>query len=169
MVCSCMIPMPNFPTNCEWGPILWRLLHGLADKYGRLMSPLYAKEESIAWPLLIIETQKILPCKDCRENYKQYLSLHNPLILKTLTPDEQKIWVQTFFWDLHNKKNLENNKPIIPFDQLHSLYKDENFLFDLKHFEKLLGVVFRYNEVSLFSWRNWLKQFKTIQSIYGLF
>ena len=165
-----MIPMPNFPTNCEWGPILWRLLHGLADKYGRLMSPLYDKEQIMNWPMLIIiETQKILPCKDCRENYKEYLSSHNPNILKTLSSDEQKLWVQTFFWDLHNKKNLENNKPIIPFDQLHTLYKDENFLFDLKHFEKLLVVVFRYNEVTFFSWRNWLKHFKTIQSIYGLF
>ena len=77
--------------------------------------------------------------------------------------------VQNFFWDLHNKKNLENNKSIIPFDQLHNLYNNENFLFDLKHFEKLLIVVFRYNEVSLFSWKNWLKQFKMIQSIYGLY
>lgn len=164
-----MIPMPNFPTNCEWGPILWRLLHGLADKYGRLMSPLYEKEQSIAWPILIIETQKILPCKDCRENYKQYLTLHNPNILKTLNANDQQLWVQNFFWDLHNKKNLENNKSIIPFDQLHNLYNNENFLFDLKHFEKLLIVVFRYNEVSLFSWKNWLKQFKMIQSIYGLY
>lgn len=169
MPCSCMIPIPNFPTNCEWGPIIWRLLHGLADRYGSLVSPLFEKEQIMNWPILIIETQKVLPCKECREHYGKYLSLHNPNILKTFTPEKQKLWVQNFFFNLHNEINIQNNKPTLDFDQLHDLYKNENFFFDLKHFEKLLVIVFRYNEVTFIAWKNWLKHFKTIQSIYGIY
>ena len=169
MPCSCLIPIPNFPTNCEWGPILWRLLHGLADKYGSLVTPMFEKEQIINWPIFIIETQKILPCKECREHYSAYLSLNNPNILKTLSSEQQKLWVQNFFFNLHNEVNTRNNKPLLEFSELHDLYKNENFFYDLKHFEKLLTIVFRYNEVTFFSWRNWLKHYKTIQSIYGIF
>lgn len=168
MVCSCMIPVPNFPTNCEWGPILWKLLQGMADKYGKLITPLFSKEEETSWPNLINLTLKILPCKECREHYKEFLSKHNPSIIKTLPTDQQSLWVQNFFWNLHNQVNIRNNKDIIDFSQLHNIYKNVNFRYELKHYEKLLTIVFRYNEVSLFSWRDWLKNFKTLESIYGL-
>ena len=167
MVCSCMIPIPNFPTNCEWGPILWRLLHGIADKYGKVITPLFLKEQEIAWQHLLSETAKILPCKECREHYKTYLH-NNPIIIKKLSIQDQKIWVQKFFFNLHNEVNVRNDKPIFDFDKLHDTYKNENFFFDLKHYEKLLTIVFQYNEVSLFAWRAWLKSYKTLQSIYGV-
>jgi hypothetical protein len=169
MVCACKIPIPNFPLNNDWGPILWRLLHGIADKYGSLMSPLFAKEQEIYWINLINDTQKILPCKECKEHYKLYLSHNNPNIIKTLSPSNQQLWVQNFFFNLHNEVNTSNNKPLFNFSDLHNTYKNENFMFDLKHYEKLLNIIFQYNEVSLFSWRSWNKNFKSLQSIYGLY
>jgi len=168
MPCACLLPAPNFPTNCEWGPILWRILHGLADKYGRLMSTLYLKEEEISWYNLINETLKILPCKECKTHYKEFLDLHNPKIIKTLPYDEQKVWVQQFFWELHNIVNLRNDKPSIEFDKVHDLYKAVNFQYELKHFEKLLKIVFQYNEVTLLSWQKWIKSFRMLTSIYGI-
>ena len=163
-----MIPLPDFPTNCEWGPILWRIIHGLADKYGRLMYPLFAKEQELAWPKLIEQTKYILPCKECREHYTTYYNKNNPLILKTLMPEQQALWVQNYFFNLHNEINIANNKPAFEFSNLHTTYNSVNYTFEIKHFEKLLKVVFQYNEVSLLSWLNWLKSFRTIANIYGL-
>ena len=168
MGCSCMIPMPDFPTNCEWGPILWRILHGLADKYGRLVYPLFSKEQDISWPKFIEQTQFILPCKECREHYKEYYTKNIPSVLKKLSPDEQALWVQNYFFNLHNEINVRNNKPVFNFTDLHDTYKSVNYTFEIKHFEKLLKIVFQYNEVSLISWLNWLKSFRTIANIYGL-
>jgi hypothetical protein len=163
-----MIPIPDFPTNCEWGPILWRILHGLAAKYGRLMYVSFIKEENLTWQKLIEQTQYILPCKDCRLHYKNYLTKNNPSILKTLTHEQQALWVQHFFFNLHNEINIKNNKPLFDFSSLHTTYNSVNYTFEIKHFEKLLKVVFQYNEVSLLSWLNWLKSFRTIANIYGL-
>lgn len=168
MPCACRIPVPNFPTNCEWGPILWRLLHGLADKYGKVITPLFKEEEIHAWINIIGETQKILPCSECKEHYKTYLHTHNPIILKTLSDTEKGIWIQTFFWELHQEVDLRNDKPTLEFEKLHALYKNVNFRFELKHFEKLLKIVFQYNEVTLLSWQNWMKSFRRISSVYGL-
>jgi hypothetical protein len=163
-----MIPIPNYPTNCEWGPILWRILHGLADKYGRLMYPTFIREQEVAWPKFIEQTQNILPCKDCRSHYKEFYQKNNPSILKKLLSEDQASWVQNYFFNLHNEINLENNKPLFEFSNLHSTYSTVNYTFEIKHFEKLLKIVFQYNEVSLLSWLNWLKTFRTIANIYGL-
>jgi len=168
MPCSCLIPLPNFPTNCEWGPILWNIFHGLADKYGRLMYPLFQKEQEICWPKFIEQIQHILPCKECREHYKEYYLRNNPSILKTLPADAQALWVQNYFFNLHNEINVRNNKPLFDFANLHNTYNNINYTFQIKHFEKLIKVVFQYNEVTLLSWLNWLKTFRTIANIYGL-
>lgn len=168
MPCACIIPVPDFPTNCEWGPIIWRILHGLANKYGSLMSPLYSKEEELFWGKLILEVEFILPCKDCRKHYKEYL-LKNPIsAFKKLPANLRKDWIKKFFWNLHNEINIRNEKPIFEYDQLDIVYKNIQFNNEIKHFEKLLVIVFQYNEVTILSWRNWMKSFRTLYNIYGL-
>ena len=168
MPCSCMIPMPDFPTNCEWGPIIWRIIHGISLKYGNLMSPTYAKEQITFWINFIKQTLNILPCKECKEHYKQYLTKHNPNIIKTLSSEQQKLWVQNFFFNLHNEINLRNNKPLFEFNLLESTYKNVNYTFEIKHYEKLLNVIFQYNEVTMLSWLNWIRSFRSIAGIYGV-
>jgi hypothetical protein len=64
MPCACLLPIPDYPTNEAWGPIVWSILHSLAEKYGKLISPLYSLEETIYWTNLIKNTEHILPCKN---------------------------------------------------------------------------------------------------------
>jgi len=160
--------MPDFPTNCEWGPILWRIIHGLAENYGNLMHPLFSKEEEIAWPKFIEQIQHILPCKECRQHYKDYYIKNKPSSLKKLSSTEQKIWIKNYFFNLHNEINIRNDKPLFDYSNLNTTYKNINYTFEIKHFEKLLKVVFQYNEVTLISWLNWIKTFRSIANIYGL-
>jgi len=168
MPCSCLIPMPDFPINAEWGPIIWKILHGLTLKYGKLMSPTYAKEQIMFWINYIHETEYILPCKECKAHYKEYLSKHNPNIIRTLSSDQQKLWVQNFFFNLHNEVNLRNNKPLFEFQMLESTYNNVNYTFEIKHYEKLLKIIFQYNEVTILSWMKWVKSFRSIAGIYGI-
>ena len=168
MPCSCKIPMPDFPTNCDWGPIIWRLLHGVAEKYGKLMSPLFAIEEQIAWIKLLNETEKILPCKECKAHYKEYVRLHNPDILKTMPNNDRGLWIQRFFFNLHNEINVRNNIPLFEFENLSITYKNVNYNYNIKNYEKLLKIIFTYNEVGIVSWKSWLRHFSQLLSIYGL-
>lgn len=168
MPCSCLLPIPDFPTNCEWGPIIWRILHGISLQYGKLMSPTYAKEQTIFWTNFINQTLHILPCKECKQHYKEYIKIHNPNIIKTLTPDQQKLWVQNFFFNLHNEVNVRNDKPLFEFQMLESTYKNINYTFEIKHYEKLLKIIFQYNEVTMLSWLNWVRSFRSIAGIYGI-
>ena len=35
MPCSCQVPVPQYPETAHWGPILWKILHGLAERAER--------------------------------------------------------------------------------------------------------------------------------------
>ena len=39
MPCACRVPTPDYPANAAWGPILWQILHGIAEKAGRAPIP----------------------------------------------------------------------------------------------------------------------------------
>ena len=160
--------MPDFPTNCEWGPILWKIFHGLANKHGNLVSPIFIRDEAIAWPRFMHQIAYILPCKECREHYNEYININNPAILKSLTPDAQSAWVKDFFFNLHNQVNVRNDKPLFEKSNLQTTYESINFDYQLKHFETLIQIVFRHNEVSYLSWSNWVRSTRNLISIYGL-
>lgn len=161
MPCACLLPLPNYPTNEAWGPILWSILHSLAEKYNKVVSILYKKEEELYWTNLIKLTETILPCKDCRNHYKDYLSKKK---INLKEPD----FVRLFFYNLHNDINLRNNKPLFDYSNLNTSYKDKNINYLVKQFEKILDIVFQYNEVSLVSWKKWYSNYIKLQNIYGI-
>lgn len=161
MPCACLLPIPDYPTNEAWGPIVWSILHSLAEKYGKLISPLYGLEETVYWTNLIKNTEHILPCKECRKHYKEYLS-NNPIQLK------KENFVRLFFFNLHNDVNKRNSKPLFDYNLLNSSYKDTNIQYLVKQFEKILDIVFQHNEVSLGSWKNWYSNYIKLKNIYGI-
>lgn len=169
MPCACSAPFPDFPTTCSWGPILWKILHGLANHYGQLTSPMYIKDQEITWPRLLEQTAKILPCKDCREHYTKYLATRPSTTLQGMTPTEAGPWIKHFFFDLHNDINRWSQKPEAMIDILDTpLYTAVNFNYELKHFEALLKIVFQYNEVTYLAWLHWVRSIRMLLSIYGL-
>ena len=168
MPCACNIPIPNAPTNEVWGPIFWKLLHGLAEKIGSTMLQVNITEERIAWIQLIKSTEKVLPCPYCREHYKDYLKRNNPDILKNYDVLKMKIWITNFFWSLHEEINQENNKESLEFESVSILYKNIDLNKNMKDLESIMKIVFQHNGVSLLSWQNWTNQFKKLKSFYGI-
>ena len=79
MPCACNIPLENAPDNEVWGPILWNLLHGIAEHVGKGGNQ---TEESYSLIQLLKLTEKIIPCPTCKEHYKTWLTYHPPDMLK---------------------------------------------------------------------------------------
>ena len=92
----------------------------------------------------------------------------NPIILKNKSINDQKELIRNFFWSLHSDINIRNNKVNIIYSELTELYKDIPIAYHIKQYEKILQVVFQYNEVSLMSWKNWYSNYIKLQHIYGI-
>ena len=89
----------------RWGKHLWRFGHYLTLAYPD--NPTEEDKQNIKSFFLLL--QNVLPCEKCRLNYKNHL-LQTPLSEDILNNRDMLI---VWFFNLHNKVNKINNKPIM--------------------------------------------------------
>lgn len=162
MPCNCIVDKPTYPQNEEWGPLLWWILHTLAEKAGRQTNPITLGDEQRAWPLLFKELPGALPCPFCRDHLQGYLSSH-PFALPQ-DPYEWRSYVPTYVYDLHESVNRRLGKPSFQKGTLSQTYNDTSRLKDVLN--RLQGYVDRavsLGGMSLFNWRAWLKQLNMLR------
>ena len=163
MPCNCILDKPTYPQNEEWGPLIWLILHTLAEKAGRQTNSLTMGDEQRAWPLFVKTLPEAIPCPYCRDHLKDYLNTH-PF---TLPMDyyEWKTYIPLYFYELHESVNSRIGKPSFPQANLSTAYKDTGRLKNvLNQLEKIQERAIKMGGVSLFHWRAWLKQYNMLRA-----
>jgi hypothetical protein len=164
MGCKCRAPVIDYPDSVDWGPILWKMLHALADRLSS-GTPTLFRDEINLWKKLIPFTGDIIPCDICRAHYKEYLG-ENPMgFLKMARPDAAT-WIQTWLWTLHNDINVENNKPTFAFTDLHATYGSINLTDMFHQLEPVMKRAIEPNGVSFLKWKAWIIVYKTLVAMY---
>ncbi len=165
MPCACRVPIPDYPSNAAWGPILWTLLHGIAEK---AQAGLYPVEEARQWVRFIKQTGEILPCDQCREHYVRY-SQTNPLTQFTDIPYTLlKTKVKTWFWQLHADIRAEYGKEVLPYDQLTATYGSVNLQDMFWRLEPVIKTAFQLKGMGMNKWVAWIKEFKMLRANLGV-
>jgi hypothetical protein len=165
MPCACQVPVPQYPETADWGPILWTIFHGLAEKAGR--APLPA-DEVREWQRLLKLTADMLPCEKCRVHFSAFLKANPSTALNTLPYKQLRIWIRSWFYTLHNEINVANGKEEFPFDQLASTYANVNFQDLLWRLEPVIKKAIQLSGISLMKWTSWVHSFKMMKSILGI-
>jgi hypothetical protein len=165
MPCACRVPVPEYPSNAEWGPILWTILHGLAEHAGQGLSFSSASEEFRAWQRFLKAIGDVLPCDQCRTHYQGYLQA-NPLT--QIPPELLKSKLKTWFWELHSEIRNEYGKSVLPYEELEATYKNVNFQDLFWRLEPILKRAIDQKGMGLFKWTTWTKEFKLLKAILGL-
>lgn len=109
-------PVNNTGRVKSWGPYIWYMLHGLAEKikpesYGLLKQQLLEHIYNICLNL---------PCPSCSSHSKQYLQ---KVDFKRLNSKED---LRLMLLDFHNNVNVRLNKPTFSYQQLIDKYKTAN-------------------------------------------
>lgn len=157
MPCSCIVDKPEYPQNEEWGPLLWLLLHTLAERAGKQESLITRGDEVRAWPLFVKELPPVIPCPYCREHLQDYIKT-NPFQLP-LDYTEWKTSIPFYFYTLHESVNQRLGKPNFPFADVSLTYKDPGKIKPtLDRLEGIQQRAIKMGGVSLLSWKAWLKQ-----------
>lgn len=163
MPCSCIVDKPTYPQNEEWGPLLWWILHTLAEKAGRQTNPISQGDEQRAWPLFLKELPTALPCPFCREHLQGYVAAH-PFALPQ-DPYEWKTYVPTYLYELHEDVNKRLGKPSFPKETLSQTYKDTGQFKDvLTRLQGYADRAVKMGGLSLFHWRAWVKQLNLLRA-----
>ena len=169
MPCACLLPPEVYPDASEWGPPLWTVLHGIAERVGSSAFPQYAEDERRAIIKMIKFLEKVIPCPSCKEHYEVYLKEH-PLEkpLKELGHSELREYIKTWFWELHNWVNESLGHPIYPYAELTPQYGRTNIRATLKTLDIPMMRAIRVKSGQLLAYKEFVKQVIILLSIYGV-
>jgi hypothetical protein len=168
MPCACKLPLEIYPDAVEWGPILWKLLHGLSEKSGRPLTPLYAEEERRAWLTFFKQTGDIIPCSACKEHFEMYLKEHPVDELKHMNLQNIHDWIRRWFWELHEWVNDTLKKPSFPFENLTPTYGAVNLRITLKQFEMPMKKAIEISGYNNKKFIDWKSKYIRMLSLYGV-
>jgi hypothetical protein len=88
-------------------------LHGLGEKVGKVVSPLFEADERRAWIGLFQATGPMLPCDVCRDHYKVWIQ-HSCYKYSVSPYNQLKGWITKWLWDLHHNVNIRLARMIEP-------------------------------------------------------
>jgi len=165
MPCACLIPVPNYPDNAEWGPIIWEILHSLAERSGKAIMP---ADEVREWQKFLKATGEILPCDKCHDHYAAYLKTHPPAQFAKIPYSSLRTSVKTWVWELHNEVNIGNGKPAFKYEDLPARYAKVNFQDLLWRLEPIMRKAIQLSGISLLKWTAWVHSFKMMRAILAI-
>jgi len=168
MPCGCRVPLEIYPETAEWGPLFWKLLHGLSIHAGIQKNINLQDDERRTWIHIVTKLQFCIPCTICSGHYSEYLGTHSVTELKTIQYAEFGSWIRNWFWKLHNIINEGNDKPIFPESDLEPTYKYINTKETWRALEPVMKKAIQLSGISLLSWKTWLNYVKILQGIYGI-
>lgn len=96
-----------------WGPPGWTFLHSITLNYPE--NPTIKEKENYSNFFNLLS--EILPCERCKEHYKKNIK-ENPINLNS--KEELTKWL----FDIHNKVNESNGKPIYDYDDFIDKYSE---------------------------------------------
>ena len=164
MPCACRVPVPEYPSNAAWGPILWSILHGLAEKAGQAAIP---DDEVREWQNFLKATGEVLPCDECREHYLRYTKEHPLTHFSTIPYNFLKTSVKTWLWQLHADIRTEYEKPVLPYDELEATYGSVNLQDLFWRLEPVIKKTIDIKGMGLMKWIVCNNKFKMLRSTLG--
>jgi alpha-L-arabinofuranosidase len=165
MPCACQIPVPNYPGTADWGPILWKILHGLAQKAGQ---GIILADEIREWQKFFRLTGEMIPCDVCKAHYQQYLKEHPTMVLAGYSTTQINTWVKSWYWNLHNNVNTSKGVPVFPFSELDTTYGNVNFTDQLYRLTPVIKNAIQMSGVPFLKWTAWVSSFKMMRSILAV-
>ena len=162
----CSKAMPTLPPGSTWGPPLWTLLHGLADRSDVIVKPHTIAYAARQWIRLLEALPMSLPCPICQTHATDWVKAHpvQPLLKVT----SLKEWLVDWLYTFHEAVNVIRGAPSFDKTLLHETYKDVN----LKTiFETTKEVITKAKEIGgtgFLQWKQWVGMMHMLLTIHGV-
>jgi hypothetical protein len=94
----------GIPKNSEWGPVLWEMLHGAAEKLGKTSIKSIQDDQRREMTLVLRYVEVVMPCAMCRAHYKEWRT-KNPIDKFPEEIHTYKTAVREWLFNLHQEVN----------------------------------------------------------------
>jgi hypothetical protein len=96
----------------DWGPLLWKFLHILAERLGRSGIESIDRDEAIALDFIVERLPDVLPCPECQIHARTYIRSHS-YTFKNLRGQTLQSAARNYFWSFHNSVRESTGKSVI--------------------------------------------------------
>jgi len=101
----------NIADPLQWGPILWKYLHGLAEKIG-MTSNIIDTDQANYMEAIITSLHLIIPCTECQAHTAFYISSNPFPSLKGLHGEQLRSTVRNWLFNFHNAVRISKGQQI---------------------------------------------------------
>lgn len=168
MPCACQKPEPDYPESDQWGPVLWTILHTLAQKAGKAIFPSFNDDEKRQWINIIQTLPKMIPCAMCRKHAEEWIAAHPIQAIKQLSGDDLNQWVVDWVYNFHESVNARVGKPSFDKALLGPTYNPVSINATMKLLKPFIETAIRLSGITLLPWNSWVGYVKHLCSYYGV-
>jgi len=152
------------PSNKEWGPPLWRVLHGLAENLGKVLPPLMAADEAREMYFILKFVDTVMPCALCQSHYRAWKKQRNIEGVPALRREDLQEFVKRWLYDLHENVNTTHE---VAYESLPELYKDTDVRSAFREFQEGIRTSVGTLTVGQEDMKKFIRHFEALRRIIG--
>ena len=152
------------PSNKEWGPPLWRVLHGLAENLGKSLPSLMATDEAREIYFILKFVDTVMPCALCQNHYREWKKQRTIEGVPSLRREELQEFVKRWLYDLHENVNTTH---VVSYESLPELYKDVDVRLAFKEFQEGIRTSVGTLTISQEDLKKFIRHFESLRRIIG--
>ena len=154
----------------EWGPILWKYLHCIAERIGASGNKIIDTDQANYTETMLSMLPQVIPCTECQEHAGTYLAAHPIPSLKGLYGTELQQNVRTWLFEFHNAVRLSKQQPILisTVEECQAAYVNVTVpKCEYTAFIQSVAAAVRQGWVRIEHWRQWYSNSERIRIITG--
>jgi hypothetical protein len=158
--------MPLVPDAVVWGPPLWILLHGLAEKSDCIVKPHTVEYAVRQWIRLLEALPMSLPCPICQTHATEWIKVHP--VQPLLKVSDIKGWLVEWLYQFHEAVNT--NRSVGSFDKalLHDTYKNIPLRELFETTKEIVTKAKLIGGTGFLQWKQWVGMMHMLLAIHGL-
>ena len=154
----------------EWGPILWKYLHCLAEKMGTSGNSIVDTDQANYMETLLTMLPQVIPCTECQGHAAGYVAQHPVPSLKGLYREELRNTVRGWLFMFHNAVRERKQQPILvnTIEECSAAYQNCSLAkCDYSNFIQSVAAAVRQGWVRIEHWRKWYSNSERLRIISG--
>jgi hypothetical protein len=165
-----VLQMDQLLAPTEWGPILWKYLHCIAERIGASGNKIIDTDQANYTETLLTMLPLMIPCTECQTHAATYLAA-NPLPpLKGLYGQELQNVTRAWLFAFHNAVRVSKDQPILisTVEECKAAYANVTVpKCEYTAFIQSVAAAVRQGWVRIENWRKWYSNSERIRIITG--
>jgi hypothetical protein len=154
--------------NRDWGPLLWRILHGMAEYTGKQGTALLATDEVNEMIFCLRDLEHIMPCPMCRSHYRAWRKDHPLEQIAALRGSAFREAVRLWLYNLHENVNRQRDVVSnITISDCETLYMNIPIRDIWIEYGKIIQGSLYTRQVSLSALQNFTRHFTLFRKLVG--